>query len=94
MSNISGGTQRPRRSQQTRLTEKLAPETKPRQPAMRQPKGRSQRLIEEEARRSAPPKTRGTPTASVHPRRSGKRHANRARGAKSAAAPSYGCLSG
>ena len=62
MSNISGGTQRPRRSQQTRLTEKLAPETKPRQPAMRQPKGRSQRLIEEEARRSAPPKTRGTPT--------------------------------
>ena len=62
MSNISGGTQRPRRSQQTCLTEKLAPETKPRQPAMRQPKGRSQRLIEEEARRSAPPKTRGTPT--------------------------------
>ena len=62
MSNISGGTQRPRRSQQTRLTEKLAPETKPRQPAMRQPKGRSQRLIDEEARRSAPPKTRGTPT--------------------------------
>lgn len=44
MSNISGGTQRPRRSQQTCLTEKLAPETKPRQPAMRQPKGRSQRL--------------------------------------------------
>ena len=33
MSNISGGTQRPRRSQQTRLTEKLTPETKPRQPA-------------------------------------------------------------
>ena len=33
------------------------------------------------------------PRASVHPRRSGKRHANRARGAKSAAAPSYGCLS-
>ena len=62
MSNISGGTQRPRRSQQTRLTEKLTPETKPRQPAMRQPKGRSQRLIDEEARRSAPPKTRGTPT--------------------------------
>lgn len=51
MSNLSpnGGTPRPRRAQQNAL-----PESRTRQPAIRQPKGRSQRLIqEEESRRTA-----------------------------------------
>lgn len=58
MSNVptNGSTGRPRRTQRTEKPADIAPEKLTRQPTIRQPKGRSQRLIEEETRRTAAPK--------------------------------------
>lgn len=75
MSNLTpnGQTPRPRRAQQSAV-----PESKPRQPAMRQPKGRSQRLIQEEESRKAAPKA-STVKRTAKPAASRKKPARKAR---------------
>lgn len=63
MSNLptGGSTDRTRRRQEK--PKDILPERLNRQPTMRQPKGRSQRLVEEEKRRAAPQTTKKTTAA-------------------------------